>query len=70
MALFSGVLSCYALIAGVLESRCISAYNHFALPVLSRRPARGPCDTPEVCDGSSFGCPDDKAAPEGTQCDW
>jgi hypothetical protein len=32
------------------------------------RPAAGPCDVAELCDGVSLDCPPDAVAPAGTQC--
>ncbi|MCZ7685562.1 MAG: hypothetical protein M5U28_45010 [Sandaracinaceae bacterium] len=32
------------------------------------RAARGPCDEPELCDGTSPTCPDDALRPAGTEC--
>lgn len=32
------------------------------------RPARAPCDRPEICDGVSATCPPDTATPEGVAC--
>nr|AIG55805.1 secreted protein [Achlya hypogyna] len=45
-----------------------SCRDHFVARDTVCRAAVNVCDVPEVCDGSTGGCPIDKFAPEGTDC--
>ena len=47
---------------------CCDAACHLMPAGSTCRPAAGPCDVAEVCDGVSPVCPSDANAPDGTSC--
>ena len=47
---------------------CCDATCHFVTAGTTCRPAAGPCDVAETCDGTSAACPADATAPDGTTC--
>jgi len=47
---------------------CCDASCHLVPAGTTCRPASGPCDAPESCDGASATCPADVAVADGTAC--
>lgn len=56
---------------GAVDCQSCNQHKGHCEPVAAAvacRPAAGPCDRAEVCDGKSSSCPRDGIAPDGTAC--